>query len=57
MNRSHKVKATKIHQEHAGTKQSRAGKTYRGANYVAQKTESTKKNTARAAAARKTTKK
>lgn len=57
MNRSHKVKATKVHQEHSGTKQSKAGKTYRGANYVAQKTESTKKNTARAAAARKTTKK
>lgn len=57
VNQSHKVRATKQHQAGAKTKAVKAGKPYRGANFVANKEPSAKKNAARSAASRKATKK
>jgi len=56
MNRSHKVRATKQLQNGAKPKSVKAGKPYRGTNLVTQKVESTKKNAARTASSRKTSK-
>lgn len=53
MNRSHQVKATRLLQQGAASKQTRAGKAYKGANFVAQKEASAKKGAARTAASRK----
>lgn len=57
MNKSHKVKATRVRQQKVGTKEHKAGKPYRGANFVAQHESSTKKNAGREAALRKASKK
>lgn len=57
MNQSRKVHATKQHQSSAKTKTVKAGKPYRGANFVANREPSAKKNAARSAASRKATKK
>ncbi|MDH3306341.1 MAG: hypothetical protein OEO77_02285 [Acidimicrobiia bacterium] len=56
MNKSHKVRATRQHQEHAKGASPRSGKPYKGENFIQPKTENAKKNAGRAAAARKTTK-
>ena len=53
MNRSSKVKAMKQHQSGVASKQVKPGKTFNGANFVAQKDESTKKVAAKSSAARK----
>lgn len=56
MSRVNRVKATKQHQQHSAVKKVKPGKPQRGANFMAQKEESAKKNTARALAGRKTAK-
>ncbi|HSG80313.1 MAG TPA: hypothetical protein VLD62_12080 [Acidimicrobiia bacterium] len=57
MTRSHKVKATRQPQQASAGKETKAGKAYKGANFVTQKEASTKKGAARTAASRKTGKK
>jgi hypothetical protein len=53
VNRSSKVKTTKQRQSGAGVKQTKSGVPYRGANFVTQRAESSKKGAARSAAARR----
>jgi hypothetical protein len=54
MNQSHKVQATRRRQSGAKSKTIKPGLPYRGANLVAQREESTKKNAARSASSRRT---
>ena len=53
MTKAHKVRTTKVRQSGTAASATKAGKPYRGANSVAQKDESSKKNARKAAATKR----